>query len=67
MSKLEYKIIVAKSTDDLVKDVTKSIEDGWEPFGAFTYVYHHTVSDEFAQTMVKKTTTWTNRGLGPGG
>jgi hypothetical protein len=34
MKAYDYKILKAKDTDDLSKEVVKALADGWQPLGA---------------------------------
>ena len=46
----EYRIIVNQSAQELGKQVTQAIEDGWQPFGDFARSEQRA---EWAQAVVK--------------
>ena len=48
MKVYDYKIVKAKNTDDLSKDVAKQIAEGWQPLGA-----PFRIQEDVAQALVK--------------
>ena len=44
----DYKIVKAKSTEDLSKEVTKQVRQGWQPLGA-----PFGLQESVAQALVK--------------
>ncbi|HEY5954740.1 MAG TPA: DUF1737 domain-containing protein [Terrimicrobiaceae bacterium] len=48
MKAYDYKILKAKNTDELTKDVAKAFADGWQPLGP-----PFNIPDGVAQALVK--------------
>lgn len=48
MKAYDYKILKAKNTEELSKDVAKALADGWQPLGA-----PFPLAEAIAQALVK--------------
>ena len=48
MKAYDYKILKAKNTDELSKDVAKTLAEGWQPLGS-----PFTLAEGVAQALVK--------------
>ena len=55
---MEYDILVAKSSKEIIELVKQKIKDGWEPLGGAEMLYTNKggiiYNDGLMQTMIKK-------------